>query len=149
MQDTKALPPAIERILNRAQQAQHGDTEASAEEADVRGAFGEVRAPRAQGREALMLDVRRVDGQCHGLSYAYLMRVDYEPGDRLKLHFADAVVQVGGRRLQPLYRRLLEHRVEAIQEGTEAEEGLKPEDAPHIDRIELFDRMEADDEYQG
>lgn len=146
MQGTKPLPAAIERILGRTQQP--GEDEEEADDGEVREAYGEVRAPKARGREALMLDVRRADGQCHGMSYSYLMRVDFEPGDLLKLHFAEAVVQVGGRRLQPLYRRLLEHRVEAIQEGTEAEEGLKPEDAPHIDRIQLITRTEADHDEQ-
>ncbi|MCW5631891.1 MAG: hypothetical protein KIT17_01010 [Rubrivivax sp.] len=145
MQDTKPLPPAIERILSRAQQ----QPEEEPTDAEVREAYGEVRAPKTRGREALMLDVRKANGECHGLSYAYLMRVDFDPGDMLKLHFADATVQVGGRRLQALYRRLLEHRVEAIQEGTDAEEGLKPEDAAHIDRIELITPTEAEHDDQS
>jgi hypothetical protein len=145
MDATKPLPSAIERILGRAQA--NNEPEAP-DDPDVREAFGEVRAPRSRGREALMLDVRRANGQCHGMTYAYLIRVDYEPGDLLKLHFADAVVQIGGRRLEALYR-LLEHRVDAIQEGTDAEEGLKAEDASHIDRIELITAKEAEHEYES
>lgn len=138
MADVKALPTAIERILGRGAQR----PEPADEDVDIPEAFAEVRAPRYRGREALMLDVRRADGACFGMSYAYLIRIDFEPGDRLRLVFADGVVQVGGRRLRDLYRRLLEHRVDAIQEGTVAEEGLKAEEEPHIDHIQLFTRSE-------
>lgn len=147
MDATKSLPPAIERILGRS--PERDGPEHEPEDPAVRDAYGEVRAPKSRGREALMLDVRKANGQCHGMSYAYLVRIDFDPGDMLKLHFADAVVQVGGRGLRPLYQRLLEHRVEAIQEGTEAEEGLKPEDASHIDRIQLITQTEAEHEHES
>ena len=140
MVEAKQPSSPIDRILGKGG-PRH---EPEIEEAHIRNAFDEVRAPKTRGREALMLDVRKADGQCHGMTYAYLMRVDFEPGDRLRLHFADAVVQIGGRRLQSLYRRLLEHRVDAIQEGTEAEEGLKPDEAAHIDRIQLITPTEAE-----
>lgn len=138
MPDVKRSASAVERILGRPR------LEPEVEDAGIREAFDEVRAPRSSGRESIMLDVRRADGQCCGLSYAYLVRIDFEPGDRMKLHFADTVVQFEGRRLAGLYARLLEHRVQAIQEGTESEEGLKPEDAPHIDRLMVISRKEAD-----
>lgn len=135
--DTKPRSHAVEAILGRPRPRLEP-------EAEAREAFDEARAPRSRGRESLMLDVRRADGQRHALSYAYLMRVDFEPGDRLRLRFGEAVVRVEGRRLGDLYRRLLEHRVEGIQEGTEAEGGLKPDQAPHIDRVEVITREEAD-----
>lgn len=140
MPDSKPHLTMVERIRKR-------DVapvpEPDGNEQDVSDAYGEVRAPRSRGREALMLDVRKANGACYGMSYAYLTRIDFEPGDMLKLHFADAVLQVGGRQLGELYRRLLEHRVDMIQEGTEADEALKPDDASHIDRIQLFAQTEG------
>ena len=38
--------------------------------------------------------------------------------------------------------RFAEHRARYIQEGTDAEEGLKPEDAAHIDSILIEDKGE-------
>lgn len=138
MADYEAPSSIVERILGTA------STRRAPSDSDPEAkSFEEMRMPRSRGREALMLDVRRASGQCHGMPYAYLTRIDFDPGDMLKLHFAGDVVQVGGRRLKDLYLRLLEHRVEAIQEGTEAEEGLKPDEAAHIDRIELFTSTEA------
>jgi hypothetical protein len=138
MDAIKPKPSAIDRILGKTA------PRLEPEDADVRAAFDEVRAPKSRGREGIMLDVRKADGQCYGMSYAYLTRIDFEPGDRMKLHFAGDVVQMEGRRLRSLYRRLLEHRVDAIQEGTDAEDDLKPEDAAHIDRLELISKQEAD-----
>ncbi len=140
MPDSKPHLTMVERIRKRDVALA---PEPDGEEQDGSDAYGEVRAPRSRGREALMLDVRKANGACYGMSYAYLTRIDFEPGDMLKLHFADAVLQVGGRQLGELYRRLLEHRVDMIQEGTEADEALKPDDASHIDRIQLFAQMEG------
>jgi hypothetical protein len=72
----------------------------------------------------------------------YLTRIDYVPGDTLRMHFAASEIVIEGRRLSGLYRRLLDHRVESIQEGTEAEEGLKPEDAAHVDRITITNKVD-------
>lgn len=140
MSDIRTMPSMVERVARR----QRPELEPEVEDRNATDAYGEVRAPRARGREALMIDVRKADGSCYGMSYAYLGRIDFTPGDIVRLHFTDAVVQVGGKQLKALYKRLLEHRVEAIQEGTEAEEGLKPDEAPHIDRIEVFAPSEAD-----
>ena len=140
MADAKRSTSAVERILGKTTPRHEPEVES----AGVRDAFEDEEMPKSRGRAAIMLDVRKRDGQCHAMSYAYLTQVDFEPGDRMKLHFADKVVQIGGRRLKSLYRRLLEHRVHAIQEGTDAEEGLKPEDVTHIDRIDLITTKEAD-----
>lgn len=139
MSDVKRPPTAYERILGKA--PRH---EPEVEEAEVRDAFDDGGYTKTRGREAIMLDVRKANGQRHAMSYAYLTRIDYEPGDLMKLHFADEVVQVRGRRLADLYSRLMDHRVVAIQEGTLAEEGLKPEGAAHIDRLEIIRRTEAE-----
>jgi hypothetical protein len=52
------------------------------------------------------------------------------------------VIQVEGKRLNRLRDSVSEHRARYIQEGTDAEEGLKPEDAAHIDSILIEDKGE-------
>lgn len=138
MDTSRRRTSAIDAILNRPAPRHEPEVD------EARSAFDEVRAPKTRGREAVMLDVRRSDGHQHALAYAYLNRVDFQPGDQLRLHFGGAVVQIQGRRLSGLYRRLLEHRVEAIQEGTDAEEDAKPSNAAHIDQISIHIPKEAD-----
>lgn len=139
MDEVKDRHPAVERIL---QQAREMDREPEGPE--LRDAFDEVRNPKRHSRQAILLDVRKTDGQRIALSYSLLSRVHFEPGDRMKIHFGSDVVQLQGRQLEKLYVRLLEHRVEAIHEGTEWELDGKPDDATHIDRIELITATEAD-----
>ena len=98
----------------------------------VREAYDEG---RRQSQDDLMLDVRFSDGSRCALSYGYLVKIEYNPSDQLKLMFGLDTVVVEGRRLLPLYELLRRHRAKYVQEGTAAEDGLKPEDAPHIDRI--------------
>jgi hypothetical protein len=47
-----------------------------------------------------------------------------------------------GRNLSRPRDFVLEHRARFIQEGTDGEEGLKPEDAPHIERIAIREGVE-------
>ncbi len=129
---------AVERFLGNVKPRHEPETE----QAQIRDAFEEVRAPKTRGREGITLDVRLADGRCSGFSYAYLIRADYVPGDTVCLHFAGSDIVIEGRRLSGLYRRLLDHRVEAVQQGTESEEGLKPDDAAHIDDIKIYNKEE-------
>jgi hypothetical protein len=98
---------------------------------------------RQHSREAIMLDVKMGDGSIESFPYAWLSRVRYQPGDTLTLRFGKNEINVEGRNLSRLREIVSEHRARFIQEGTEGEEGLKPEDAAHIDRIEI---KEGDDE---
>jgi len=90
---------------------------------------------RAHSREAIMLDVKMGDGSIESFPYAWLSRVKYQPGDTLILRFGKNEISVEGRNLSRLRDIVSEHRARFIQEGTEGEEGLKPEDAAHIERI--------------
>jgi hypothetical protein len=91
--------------------------------------------PQPQEPSSVMLDVRLADGRVVSLSYAYFVEMEYRPGDVLLLRFGRSTVQIEGRRLNKLRDMLADHRVRYVQEGTEAEDGLKPEAAPHIDKI--------------
>jgi hypothetical protein len=129
---------AVERFLGNSAPRHEPETE----EAEVRDAYDGLRTPKSRGRAHITLDVRLKDGNRSGFSFAYLLRTDYVPGDTIRLHFAQAEIVIEGRRLSGLYSRLIEHRVEVIQEGTETEEGLKADDAAHIERITINDKHE-------
>jgi hypothetical protein len=116
----------LERLGGRSPTEDHGDTE------PVRESFT---TSRFNSEDDLMLDLRLRDGSRCALSYGTLFKMDFAPEDRLKLGFASTTVIIEGRRLLPLYDLLRRHRARFIQEGSSAEEGLKPEDAAHIDRI--------------
>jgi hypothetical protein len=90
---------------------------------------------RVSDEDDLMLDVRLRDGSRYAFPYGTLLKVDFSPKDELKLAFAASVVVIEGRRLLPLYDLLRRHKAKFVQEGTEAEDGLKPENAAHIDHI--------------
>ena len=92
----------------------------------------------------LMLDVRLKDGTRCALAYGTLMKIFFSPADQLKLAFASGIVVIEGRKLITLYDLLRRHRARFVQEGTVAEEGLKPEDAAHIDSIH-FEKPEEDE----
>lgn len=92
----------------------------------------------------LMLDVRLKDGTRCALAYGTLMKIFFSPADQLKLAFASSTLVIEGRRLIALYDLLRRHRARFVQEGTVAEEGLKSEDAAHIDSIH-FEKPEEDD----
>lgn len=92
---------------------------------------------RARSREAVMLDVKMSDGSIESFPYAWLGHVRYEPGDTLILRFGGKDINIEGRNLSRLREIISEHRMRFVQEGTDGEEGLKPEDAAHIDSIEI------------
>ena len=110
------------------------------EDESVRESF----AGNRNREDDLMLDVRLKDGTRCALAYGTLMKIFFSPADQLKLAFASGIVVIEGRRLITLYDLLRRHRARFVQEGTVAEEGLKPEDAAHIDSIH-FENPEEDE----
>jgi hypothetical protein len=108
----------------------------------VREAFN---PSRPNSEDDLMLDIRLSNGSRCAFSYSSLFKILFNPEDRLKLAFASDVVVIVGRRLLPLYDLLRRHRAKFVQEGTAAEDGLKPEDAAHIDNIH-FEKPEEEND---
>jgi hypothetical protein len=97
---------------------------------------------RPNSRENIMLDVRMANGSIESFPYAWLSRVKYQPGDTLILSFGANEIRIEGRNLARLRDLVSEHRRRFIQECTEAEEGLKPEDAEYIDKITIVEKTE-------
>ena len=94
------------------------------------------RTARPRGREDIMLDCRFSAGGRRALGYTWLGDMAYEPGT-IKLLFGENLVTVTGRNLEQLYDALVQHRVPFIQEGSETEETLKPDDEPHIEELTI------------
>jgi hypothetical protein len=111
-------------------------------EPEVEEARDSYQKARDHSREAIMLDVKLGDGSIESFPYGWLSRVRYQPGDTLTLRFDKDVVSIEGRNLARLRDVITEHRARFIQEGTDGEEGLKPEDATHIERIVITEGEE-------
>jgi hypothetical protein len=116
----------------------------TSDKADEDDSVRESFAGNRNCEDDLMLDVRFKDGTRCALAYGTLMKIFFSPSDQLKLAFASSIVVIEGRRLTTLYDLLRRHRARFVQEGTITEEGLKPEDAAHIDSIH-FENPEEDE----
>lgn len=121
----KKAASVLERLGGRSSKVKADDDDS------VRESFGGSR----NREDDLMLDVRLKDGTRCALAYGTLMKIFFSPADQLKLAFASGIVVIEGRKLISLYDLLRRHRARYVQEGTVAEEGLKPEESAHIDSI--------------
>lgn len=92
---------------------------------------------RVNSREALMLDVKLKDGTVESFDYSLPKRVTYTAKGALILRFGEDTIKVQGSNLERVRQAVTEGRAKLIQEGTEAEQGVKPEDAAHIEKIEI------------
>jgi hypothetical protein len=122
--------PVLEKILQHpAARREQGE--------DGREAYDEA---RVRSRDSLMLEFRFANGRRAGFSYVGLTETDFEPGEEsetITLRFGDANVVVNGQAMLGLYEKLLDQRARYIQEGTEGEEGSRPQDDPYVERIEI------------
>jgi len=94
---------------------------------------------RARSREAIMLDVKLNDGTVESFDYSLPKRVTYTPNGTLVLRFGLDKITLRGSNLERVRQAITEGRARSIQEGTEAEQDVKPEDAAHIERIEIVE----------
>jgi len=120
---TKAIPPRQEP-----------------DEDEARDAYDKA---HAISRETLMLEVRLANGDTVSWPYSSLRKLKYSGKGVIELRFDGDVVIAEGRNMQRLKNAINEHQQRFLQEGTEIERGLKPEDAAHIERISI---MDSDDE---
>ena len=109
----------------------------SAESEEQNQAADAFKEARARSREALMLDVLLKDGTIESFDYSLPKRVTYKPNGVLILRFGRDKITVKGNNLKRVRQAVTEGRARFIQEGTETEEGLKPEDAAHIDQVDI------------
>jgi hypothetical protein len=109
---------------------------------DAEEALDAYEKARAISREALVLEVRLVNGDTVSWPYSSLRKIKYFGNGHLELRFDGDLVIAEGRNLHRLKDAINEHRQRFIEEGTDIERGLKDEDAVHIDRIEITEREE-------
>jgi hypothetical protein len=117
---------AVERLVNHPSPRYEPEVEESREA---------HQSARPRSREAVMLDVRKANGEIESFPYAWLSLVKFKPGDTLVLRFGGNEITIEGRNLSRLRDIISEHRARFVQEGTEAEEGLQGEESAHIERI--------------
>src|SRR4051794_482530 len=96
----------LNKFLNKKtpEESRTPDTGAETDEQDYR-AFGINRT----GRPALMLDLRRVDGNYLALSYSYMMSAAFDLSGELVLLFTSHKVTVRGKNLRRIYEGVLSH----------------------------------------
>jgi len=132
--NTKPRPSVVEKLV-RGSPPRH--------EPEVEEAMDAYKEARSRSREALMLDVRLTDGTIMSFDYAHLGKSKFLPDGKIVLRFGRDEVTAEGKNLLRLYNAITEHRARFIQQGTDAEEGLKAEDAPHIDSIVIKEESET------
>jgi hypothetical protein len=83
-------------------------------------AFGCLRSARDR---ALMLELRKKDGNILAVGYGWLERVEFDPSEAITLHFVGRKIQIRGwnlnaemRPLVRLFLGIIHHRVAWVQE---------------------------------
>jgi hypothetical protein len=111
---TRPSPPSRDRL----------EAEFDTEPHEDYGAFGWLRGHRER---AIMLELRRKDGQIKAFGYAWLQLAEFEPSTGITLLFPAAKVRLVGRNLNTearphvrLFEGLTRHRVPFVQEADES-----------------------------
>lgn len=91
------------------------------EELDDLGAFGWLRGVRDR---AVMLELRKKDGNVLAVGYAWLERAEFDPSVGITLHVVGKTIRIKGRNLNAelranvrLFQGITRHRVPWIQEA--------------------------------
>jgi hypothetical protein len=130
----------IERLAaGKADPAQAGSP-ADAEGPEDFGSFGWLRGIRDR---AVMLELRKKDGNILAIGYGWLERLEYNPTEGLTLHGVGSKVRIQGRNLNAevrpgvrLYEGITRHRVPWLQEADEPDSLEADDKATVIERIE-------------
>ncbi len=109
------------------------------ETAEDLGVFGWFR-----GRDrAIMLELRKKNGNIVAIGYSWLERVEFDPSEGITLHLAGQKIRIRGRNLNGefrpnvrLYQGITQHKVPWIQEADEPTALQAGETATVIERIE-------------
>lgn len=119
---------------------QQNGPEPVADEDDL-GAFGWLRGQRER---AVMLELRRRNGNIIGLGYSWLERAEFDPSQGITLYFLGKTVKITGSNLNAetrpnvrLFNGILRHRVPWIQEADQVTAMRAAKDAIIIERIEV------------
>jgi hypothetical protein len=76
-------------------------------------AFSLVSADR---HRKVMLELRMLDGNSKALAYSYLVAVDFDPSEGIRMDFSGYTVAIHGRNMRPLFDGLVSQRVAVVRE---------------------------------
>jgi hypothetical protein len=106
------------------------------------GAFGWLRGSRER---AVMLEVRRKNGNVSAFPYAWLERADFDPSEGITLKFANQILRLVGRNLNTevrsnlrLYDGLVRHRIPWLREADEPAAMAAPKHATVIEQVDFL-----------
>lgn len=133
----------IDSILNKYAAKPTDDTasvEGEGELVQNQGSFGWLRGMRDR---AVMLELRKKDGNITAVGYAWLERVDYDPSVGITLHMVGKTIVIKGRHLNGnlrssarLFEGITRHRVPWVQEADGPQTMQANEDATIVERIQ-------------
>jgi hypothetical protein len=115
-------------------------TTAEADIIDDLGAFGWLRGTRDR---ALMLELRKANGDILAVGYGWLDRVEFDPSKGITLHLGGRQIRIRGRNLNAemrppvrLFRGIIQHRVAWVQEADAAVAMREGKDDTAIEKID-------------
>ena len=109
------------------------------QEFDDLGSFGWLRGVRDR---AIMLELRKKNGNVLAVGYAWLERAEFDPSVGITLHVAGKTIRIQGRNLNTesrpnvkLFQGITRHRVPWIQEADHPSAIVTPKNATLVDEI--------------
>jgi hypothetical protein len=112
---------------------------AEVDSTDDLGAFGWLRGMRER---AVMLELRKKDGNILAVGYGYLEKAEFNPSEGITLSIAGHKVRIEGRSLNAptgngvrLFEGIARHRVPWVQEADEPTQMETDDNSTVIDRI--------------
>jgi hypothetical protein len=111
----------LRKYTERQSEDRSDHTELEAEILDDLGVFGWLRGTRDK---AIMLELRKKDGNVLAVGYAWLERAEFDPSLGITLHVVGKTIRIKGRNLNSelrpnvrLFQGITRHRVPWIQEA--------------------------------
>lgn len=131
----------LQRYLAQTDPSVNSHTEQSdTEESDNLASFGWLRGIRDR---ALMLELRKKDGNILAFGYNWLERVDFDPSTGIKLSYPGHLIIIRGQYLNSesstgikLFEGLTRHKVVWIQEANRAHRLRATDQHPQVECIE-------------
>jgi hypothetical protein len=98
-------------------------------------AFSVISADR---QHKLMVEFRLKSNNARAFAYSYLVTIDFNPSDGIRMDFSGYEVKITGRNLHPLFAGLCAQRVAVVNEIDDLHaEATLAQDAPVVTRIEI------------
>jgi hypothetical protein len=101
-------------------------------------AFSTLSADR---QHKVMLELRFQAGNARAFAYSYLVSIDFDPSQGIRIDFSGYEVRITGRNLRPLFAGLVAQRVAFVVEMDDLHaEATLSKDAPVVTGIEVVER---------